>query len=88
MKNKRETLGRRLKALRVKYDVVHRELSEATGLMPKAISAIERDHAVPNLCTLCRIADAFEIEPWDFIKGLDIPRHSPPPPPKRKGRVR
>jgi transcriptional regulator with XRE-family HTH domain len=69
MKN---SIGERIKSLRIKQDMTLAELGEKANLSTSYLSQIERDRTNPSLTTLMNLARALDVEPrYFFISGDD-----------------
>lgn len=60
----------RLQGLREKRRISRRVLSELCGLSSDAVRRYERGEAEPNLKSLVRIAEFFEVT-TDYLLGID-----------------
>ena len=60
----------RLQGLREKRRISRRVLSELCGLSSDAVRRYERGESEPNLTSLVRIADFFEVS-TDYLLGID-----------------
>ena len=60
----------RLQGLREKRRISRKVLSELCGLSSDAIRRYERGESEPNLTSLIRIADFFEVS-TDYLLGID-----------------
>jgi DNA adenine methylase len=57
----RDTLGRRVRELRLSLKMTQRDLAEDAGIRQALISQIERGEANPTLDSILRIAAALEV---------------------------
>jgi transcriptional regulator with XRE-family HTH domain len=69
-----ETLGQKLRRLRLERRIPQGELCEHVSLTSKALGDIERDAAVPNLRTLFRIGDALGLTPSWILRNVEVER--------------
>lgn len=65
------TLGHRLKARRQALKLTQQELSEAIGLTPQHISAIEQDKRAPSLPSLTKLAEELGVTTDYLITGKE-----------------
>jgi len=65
------TLGHRLKARRQALKLTQQELSEAIGLTPQHISAIEQDKRAPSLPSLAKLAMELGVTTDYLITGKE-----------------
>lgn len=57
----RDTLGRKVKELRLSLKLTQRDLAEGAGIRQALVSQIERGEANPTLESILRIATALEV---------------------------
>lgn len=61
-------IGNRIKKLRTEKDLMQKELSNILSLSPSSISNYEKDAYWPDLKTICKMADYFNVT-TDYILG-------------------
>lgn len=66
-KNTCRTLGRRLREFRRQKGFSQEKLAETADLNTTFVGAIERGQANPTLDTLCKLANALDIEVLDLL---------------------
>ncbi|TBR18670.1 XRE family transcriptional regulator [bacterium] len=67
--NIRLKLGKRIKALRIKYGYTQEKFSEATGIDYKYIQRIEgKNPPALRIDTIERLAKALKVKPFEFLK--------------------
>lgn len=66
-----KTLGKRLKDFRKQKGLSQEKLAEAADLNTTFVGSIERGQANPTLDTLCKLANALEIEILDLLYSPD-----------------
>ncbi len=62
-----EQLGRRIKALRMQKGMTQEELSEAAGIHPKYLSALETGKQNITVKTLEGLAAGLGVEPYELL---------------------
>ena len=80
-----ETLGQRIRRLRLERRIALGEMCEHVTLTTKALGDIERDVSVPNVRTLCRIADAMGLTASWILRNVHVERYPPSKAPKNVG---
>jgi transcriptional regulator with XRE-family HTH domain len=65
------TLGQRLKSRRQDLKYTQQELSEAIGLTPQHVSAIEQDKRAPSLSSLAKLAEVLGVTTDYLITGKE-----------------
>ncbi|MGA1869175.1 MAG: helix-turn-helix domain-containing protein [bacterium] len=79
MKNIREKVGKRIRALRKAKNFTQEVLGEKAGISYKFIGEIERGQVNPSLDTLSAIANALNVDIGEFFqKEKSIFRQLPP----------
>jgi transcriptional regulator with XRE-family HTH domain len=65
----KDTLGRNIKFFRFRRQFSQADLAEKANISVTFLSNIERGNNFPQAGTLCRLAQALEIEVWELFKG-------------------
>lgn len=69
--NNTDTIGNRLKSLRVEHDLSQRELATELGVSNSTISRIEKDESLPDTKTLIAYMDHFCISADWILRGVE-----------------
>ena len=69
MKNQRrqQQLGERIRTLREERHLLQRELASQAGIPVRTLGRIERGEVDVRLSTLCKIADALQLDVKDLL---------------------
>lgn len=65
-----KSFGMRLRLLRMDRNMQQKDVAEMLGITPAAYGTYERGEREPNLTTLCKIADLFDVS-IDYLLGRD-----------------
>ena len=68
---KAEHFGAAIRRLRIEKEYSQDVLSGLAGIARSHLSAIETGKKMPNMDTLCHIADALEITPSELMKQVE-----------------
>lgn len=66
----RARLGLTLRARREQAELTRRQLAAMSDVSFDSLFAIEKGRRLPNLGTLLKLADAFEVSPLDLLVGV------------------
>ena len=67
-------VGRRIKQYRQKYNLTLKEIEARVNVSATHVSEIERGKTSPTIGALSRIAQAFDMDPAEFLISEDLPR--------------
>lgn len=70
-----EQVGKRIRALRMQKGLTQEDLSEAAGIHPKYLSALESGRQNITLKTLDGLARGLDVEPYELLLiPMDLPQ--------------
>lgn len=67
-------VGRRIKQYRQKYNLTLKEIEARVNVSATHVSEIERGKTSPTIGALSRIAQAFDMDPAEFLVSEDLPK--------------
>jgi DNA-binding XRE family transcriptional regulator len=67
---KRSYIGNGLRRVRVEIGKSQEKLAEDSKLGPRTIQKLEANASSPTLDTIISIANAFDMEHWEFLKNI------------------
>jgi len=67
-------VGRRIKQYRQKYNLTLKEIEARVNVSATHVSEIERGKTSPTIGALSRIAQAFDMDPAEFLITEDLPK--------------
>lgn len=66
-----ETFGCRLRKLREGKNMTMSELAQAAGIRKQTVSLLEAEKRDPSWATVCKLADALDVDPATFRPRKD-----------------
>jgi len=66
----RRAFGKRLRELRIKVGISQEKLAELADLHRNYVGLLERGLQSPSLNTICRLAKALKVKPYELLMTL------------------